>query len=77
MLLAGRIHGKPHPGAVLEGLIAVERHRLDLPFFADLVTGLPEDYLAQGYVAVPDAPGLGIDLNEDAVAEHLRPGTDF
>ena len=24
-----------------------------------------------GYVTVPDAPGLGIELNEDAIKEHL------
>ena len=64
-----------HLGAAVPSLLAVEHHGLDLPFFTDLVTGLPADYMAGGYVAVPDGPGLGIDLNEDAIAEHLRPGT--
>jgi L-alanine-DL-glutamate epimerase-like enolase superfamily enzyme len=51
--------------------MAVEHHRLDLPWYTDLVTGISPDYLEDGYVAVPDAPGLGIDLNEDVIREHL------
>jgi len=27
-----------------------------------------------GYIAVPDAPGLGAELNPEVVREHLRPG---
>ena len=33
--------------------------------------GLAPDYMADGYVDVPDKPGLGIDLNEDVIREHL------
>ena len=52
-----------HLAASIASLVAVEHHGLDLPFFRNLVTGLDEDYMADGYVAVPDKPGLGIDLN--------------
>jgi L-alanine-DL-glutamate epimerase-like enolase superfamily enzyme len=31
-----------------------------------------QPFLNQGYVPVPDAPGLGVDLNEPVVKEHLR-----
>jgi L-alanine-DL-glutamate epimerase-like enolase superfamily enzyme len=27
-----------------------------------------------GYITVPDGPGLGVELNEDVVRAHLRPG---
>ena len=60
---------------VVASLIAVEHHGLDLPFFRDLVTGLDDDYMEGGYVTVPDTPGLGIELNEEAIEAHLRPGT--
>lgn len=66
-----------HLGAAISSLIAVEHHGLDLPFFRDLVTGLAPDYMAEGYVTVPDAPGLGIDLNEAAIRANLRPGTGY
>jgi L-alanine-DL-glutamate epimerase-like enolase superfamily enzyme len=38
----------------------------------DLVTGLDPNYMSEGYVTVPDAPGLGIDLNYDVIEENLR-----
>jgi L-alanine-DL-glutamate epimerase-like enolase superfamily enzyme len=37
-----------------------------------LVRNLPE--YEDGYVRVSDAPGIGIELNDDAVKEHLAPG---
>jgi hypothetical protein len=39
---------------------------------------MESDYMSDdGYVIVPDAPGLGIDLNEDAVREHLVDGSGY
>ena len=66
-----------HLGAAISSLVAVEHHGLDLPFFRDLVTGLDADYMADGYVTVPDAPGLGIDLNEAAIRENLVKDGDY
>lgn len=66
-----------HLGAAIASLIAVEHHALDIPFWTDLVTGLAPDYLGDGYVTVPDAPGLGIDLNEEAMRAHLVEGSDY
>lgn len=66
-----------HLGAALANLVALEHHGLDLPFFRDLVTGLGPDYMADGYVAVPDAPGLGVELNEEAIRAQLRPGSAY
>ncbi len=67
-----------HCGAAISSLVAVEHHGLDIPWWPDLVTGLAPDYLSEGYVTVPDAPGLGVDLNLEVVEAHLRtPGTLF
>ena len=52
-----------HCAAAIPSFVALEHHGLDLPFWSDLVTGLPEHYMEEGYVAVPDKPGLGVDLN--------------
>jgi L-alanine-DL-glutamate epimerase-like enolase superfamily enzyme len=58
--------------------VAVEHHGLDIPQWGELVTGIDPDYLEGGYVTVPDTPGLGIELNEEAVAAQLRhPGALF
>jgi L-alanine-DL-glutamate epimerase-like enolase superfamily enzyme len=66
-----------HLGAALASLMAVEHHALDLPWWRDLVTGLAPDYLDGGYVTVPDAPGLGIELNEETLREHLVPWSGY
>ena len=62
-----------HCAAAIPSLVALEHHGLDLPFWESLVTGLPEPLLEEGYATVPDKPGLGIDLNLDAIAANLRP----
>jgi L-alanine-DL-glutamate epimerase-like enolase superfamily enzyme len=67
-----------HTAAAISSFLACEHHGLDLPFWESLVTGLPKDYMSDGYVTVPDAPGLGVDLNLEAIEENLRtPGTMF
>jgi L-alanine-DL-glutamate epimerase-like enolase superfamily enzyme len=61
-----------HCAAAIPSLVALENHALDLPFWSDLVTGLPEDLIVGGYAAVPDKPGLGVDLNQEGIAANLR-----
>jgi len=66
-----------HCGAAISSLVALEHHGLDVPFWADLVTGHDTDYMRDGYVKVPEKPGLGIDLNLEAIKEHLRKGEEL
>jgi len=67
-----------HCAAAISSFVSLEHHGLDLPFWESLVTGLPADYMADGYVTVPDKPGLGVDLNLEAIEANLRtPGTMF
>jgi L-alanine-DL-glutamate epimerase-like enolase superfamily enzyme len=61
-----------HCAAAIPSFIALENHALDLPFWKGLVTGLPDPWLVDGYIAVPEAPGLGVDLNYQGIAENLR-----
>lgn len=61
-----------HCGAAISSLIALEMHALDLPFWKDLVTGLPDPLIVDGYVQVPDKPGLGVDLNYEGIEANLR-----
>ena len=41
---------------------------IETPFHDALVTGRPR--VESGFVAAPEAPGLGIELNENVVAAH-------
>ena len=67
-----------HCAAAIPSFLSLEHHGLDLPFWESLVTGLPADYMAGGYVQVPEKPGLGVDLNLEAIEANLRtPGTMF
>jgi L-alanine-DL-glutamate epimerase-like enolase superfamily enzyme len=61
-----------HAAAAMPSFVALEHHGLDMPFWDDLVRGLPKDYIEDGFVAVPEEPGLGVDLNEEVIRENLR-----
>lgn len=62
-----------HCAAAIPSFLSLEHHGLDMPFWESLVTGLDDDYMAGGYVKVPEKPGLGLDLNLEAIKENLRP----
>ena len=39
-----------------------------------MVNGLPQPLIENGFINVPDAPGLGIEsLNEELLAKHINP----
>ena len=61
-----------HCAAAIPSLIALENHALDLPFWENLVTGLDDPLIVDGYVKVPEKPGLGVDLNYEGIEENLR-----
>ena len=63
-----------HAAAATENFVALENHSVDTPWWNDLATGLPNPIVQNGYIDVPDGPGLGIDaLRDDVIAEHLAP----
>ena len=61
-----------HCAATFQSLLAMENHALDMPWWQDMVTGVPKPIINAGYVTVPETPGLGLELNDDVVKEHLR-----
>lgn len=61
-----------HCAAAIPSFMALEHHGLDLPFWNDLVTGLAEPLIEDGYTVVPEKPGLGVDLNLEAIEDNLR-----
>ncbi len=62
-----------HCAAATENFIALEHHFNDVPFWNDFIDGVSKPVIQNGYITVPDAPGLGFTLNEDAIKEHLIP----
>ena len=67
-----------HCAAATQNFICLEHHSVDVPYYNDLVymTGSnPRPFFENGFANVPhDAPGLGIELNEDECRKHLHPG---
>jgi L-alanine-DL-glutamate epimerase-like enolase superfamily enzyme len=62
-----------HCAAATENFIALEHHFTNLPFWSDLIDGLPKPIIQDGFIPVPEGPGLGFVMNEDALREHLLP----
>jgi len=60
-----------HVAAASPNFLALEYHARDVDWWSDLVEG---PVIQDGYVTVPDAPGLGVELDRDAVAEHAVAG---
>jgi L-alanine-DL-glutamate epimerase-like enolase superfamily enzyme len=59
--------------AATENFIALEHHFTDVPFWNDFIDGVPKPIIQNGYIGVPDAPGLGFEINADVIKEHLVP----
>jgi gluconate/galactonate dehydratase len=64
-----------HVAVATENFLALEQHAVDVPWWDDIVTGLPKPIVKDGFIEVPDRPGLGIDDIDDAViTAHLQEG---
>jgi L-alanine-DL-glutamate epimerase-like enolase superfamily enzyme len=48
-----------HVAAATENFLALEHHAADVAGWGDIVTGLPSPLIDDGYIAVPNGPGLG------------------
>lgn len=60
-----------HCAAATQNFIALEHHFNDIPFWSDFIDGLPKPIIQGGYITVPEAPGLGFEINPDVIKEHL------
>jgi L-alanine-DL-glutamate epimerase-like enolase superfamily enzyme len=63
-----------HCAAATENFLVLENHSVDLPWWSDLVEGLPTPLIKDGFMQVPETPGLGFTgINEELCREHLDP----
>ena len=62
-----------HCAAATRNFIALEHHSVDVHWWEDLVTGVDKPINKDGYAVVPDTPGLGIELVEEEVRDHMDP----
>lgn len=61
-----------HCAAATQNFMALEHHSVDLDYWPNLVK-TKHKMIEKGYAPVPDSPGLGIELNEEVMKQHLDP----
>lgn len=66
-----------HCAAATWNFVALEHHSVEVPWWEDLVTGIDKPLNKDGFAHVPEAPGLGIELNAEVVKEHLVEGEGY
>ncbi len=64
-----------HVAVATENFLALEQHSVDVPWWDDIVTGLPKPIVKDGFIEVSDKPGLGIDdVDDTVIGQHLQSG---
>jgi L-alanine-DL-glutamate epimerase-like enolase superfamily enzyme len=62
-----------HLCASISNFLILEYHMIDVPWWADLaMTDAP--IVQDGYITVPEKPGLGVEIDEKAITKYLRKG---
>ncbi|MCA9858896.1 MAG: mandelate racemase/muconate lactonizing enzyme family protein [Thermomicrobiales bacterium] len=64
-----------HVCAAMNNFLVIEFHAHDVEWWKDLVDGTPP--IVDGFIAMTDAPGHGLTLNEDVARANLKPGSSF
>jgi L-alanine-DL-glutamate epimerase-like enolase superfamily enzyme len=63
-----------HCAAATENFLVLENHSVDEPKWNEIVTGLSNPIIQEGYIQVPETPGLGFtDLDEVTCRAHMDP----
>jgi L-alanine-DL-glutamate epimerase-like enolase superfamily enzyme len=66
-----------HFCAAIPNFLVLEFHASDVPFWNDLVEGVPKPIIQNGFIPLPEKPGLGVKLNEDIARKYARKGEPF
>jgi L-alanine-DL-glutamate epimerase-like enolase superfamily enzyme len=66
-----------HVAAAIPNFLALEWHGMSVPFWDDMAVGFDGAVIQDGYVRVPEGPGLGVELNEQVAREYAREGEPF
>ncbi|WP_440770152.1 mandelate racemase/muconate lactonizing enzyme family protein [Natronorubrum sp. DTA28] len=63
-----------HLGAAIPNFDLLEYHALEVDWWDDLIER-DEPLIQDGYIEVPEKPGIGVELDEDVVEAHTLEGT--
>jgi galactonate dehydratase len=65
-----------HVCASIPNFLVLEWHWIDYPGWDELATG-DQPVIQDGHVVLTDKPGIGLEVNDEALAKYLRPGTEL
>jgi len=65
-----------HVCASIPNFLVLEWHWLGRKHWDELVIA-DKPIIENGYIAVPDKPGLGVEINPDGIKKYMRPGFSF
>jgi L-alanine-DL-glutamate epimerase-like enolase superfamily enzyme len=68
--------GACHTCASMRNFMILEFHAQDVDWWNDLILA-QKPMIEGGYIAFPDEPGLGVELNEEVARAHLAEGASF
>jgi len=66
-----------HFCAAIPNFLALEFHASEVPFWSDLVEGCAKPIIQNGFIRIPEKPGLGVKLNEEVARCYARKGEPF
>jgi L-alanine-DL-glutamate epimerase-like enolase superfamily enzyme len=66
-----------HCAAATNNFLVLENHSVDSATWADIVDGVEKPIINKGYTRVPDSPGLGFTINEEALKKQVGNGGYF
>lgn len=66
-----------HFAAAIPNFLALEFHAVEVPFWNDLVEGLEQPLIQDGFIRLPEKPGLGCKLNQEVARKYARKGEPF
>ncbi len=66
-----------HACAVMTNLVGLEYHAVGVPWWQDVILHEGDLIDDHGCMRVPDAPGLGVEPNEEVIRAHLMPGEAY
>jgi len=66
-----------HFCAAIPNFLALEFHASEVPFWNDLVEGMPKPIIQNGFITLAEKPGLGVTLNEEVARRYARKGEPF
>ncbi|MBW3560981.1 MAG: mandelate racemase/muconate lactonizing enzyme family protein [Actinobacteria bacterium] len=65
-----------HVAAAIPNFHSLEWHAQDVPFFDELIDG-DDPLIVDGYITLPETPGIGAELDLEVAARYAKPGERF